>query len=209
MVKRTGVVWAMLLVRDVLAVNLQHPGAALGKTGPVVLEVKFESMFAGSQRLLPFPPSFLDREEIIGEDRLALEQIEPVTAETATVGDDHPFPTTGRNLDIRRDRVGLGEDVRRVAIGRAGQFARIGELGSPSDVARLGGENAREVAIVQGEDLVFRRFHDEEFLHLPQLVGHRGCEIVGLRVVVGDVIEFPFVAVDHVGHLGPARNHGG
>ena len=87
--------------------------------------------------------------------------------------------------------------------------ARIGELGSPSGVARLGGENPRKEAIVHGEHLIFRRFHDEQFLHLPQLVGHLGCEIVGLRVVLGDVIQFPFVAVDHVRHLGPAANHGG
>ena len=84
------------------------------------------------------------------------------------------------------------------------KFARVGELVSPGGVARLGGQNALEEAIVQGEDLVFRRFHEEELLHLPQLVGHRGCEIVGLRVVVGDVIQLPFVAVDHVRHLGPS-----
>ena len=98
---------------------------------------------------MPFPPRFLHREEIVGEDRLALDQIEPVAAEVPTIGDDHPLPTTGRNLDIRRDGVGLGEDVWCVAIGRAGQIARIGELGSSSGVAWLGSENALEVAILQ------------------------------------------------------------
>ena len=59
--------------------------------------------------------------------------------------------------------------------------------------------------VAQGEHLIFRRFHEEELLHIPQLVGHLGCEIIGLRVVLGDVIQFPFVAVDHVRHFGHGR----
>src|SRR6185503_1839871 len=78
---------------DFLAVDLQYAAAALRHAGAVVSEVEFESMLARSERFLPFPPEFLKGEEIIGEDRLALEQIEPVAAEAATVGDDHPVRT--------------------------------------------------------------------------------------------------------------------
>ena len=80
--------------------------------------------------------------------------------------------------------------------------------GIASSVARLGGQKARRDAVVQGEHLVFCRFHEEELLHFAQLIGHRGCEIAGLRVVLGDVIQFPFEAVDHVGHLGQAERRG-
>jgi hypothetical protein len=52
---------------DLLAIHLQDAAAALGHAGPVVFEVEFESMLARSERLLPFPPSFLKSEEIVGE----------------------------------------------------------------------------------------------------------------------------------------------
>src|SRR4029077_10627608 len=74
------------LIGDFLAVHFQYAGAAFGDTGAVIFEVKFDRVLAWRERLLSFPARFLNREEIISEDGLPLEQIEPITAEAATVG---------------------------------------------------------------------------------------------------------------------------
>ena len=81
------------VVCNVLAIYPQYAGAALGRAGSVVLEVENKGMSARCKCLPAFPSEFLNCEEIIGEDRLALEQMKSVTAETATVGHDHPFST--------------------------------------------------------------------------------------------------------------------
>ncbi len=44
--------------------------------------------------------------------------------------------------------------------------------------------------------MVFRRLRQEQRLQLAQLVGIAGGEVVVLRVVVSDVVEFPLVVVD-------------
>jgi hypothetical protein len=80
-------------------------------TRAIVLEVEFQGVLARCEWLLPLPPNFLDREEIIGEDRLALEQIEPVAAEAATVTIT-PSPPPEECLSAclnRRNRLLMGE----------------------------------------------------------------------------------------------------
>ena len=71
------------LVGDFLAVHAQHAGAALAEAGAVVFEVEHERVLARCERLLAFPAEALQIEEVVGEHRLALEQIEAVAAEAA------------------------------------------------------------------------------------------------------------------------------
>src|SRR5581483_8227013 len=71
-------------------------------------------------------------------------------------------------------------------------------------------DEAREDRVIQRQHVVFRRLDQEEFLQLAQLFGILGGEVVVFGVVLGDVVELPFVAVDYVGQLGrpqePDRN---
>ena len=121
-VKRAGMVWGMLLGRDFLAVHLQYAGAALAMPGPSYLKSNTMVCLPGVERLLAFPAESLKGQEIVGEHRLALEQIEAVAAEAATVGDDHPLAAALRDLDLGGDGVGLAEDVRCVAVGQCRTF---------------------------------------------------------------------------------------
>ena len=96
----------------------------------------------------------------------------------------------------------------RVADGNAGILARVGEDRSPGGRARPRRHEARQDRVVQRQNLVFRRLRQEQRLHLLQLVGILGGEVVVLRVVLSDVVEFPFVFVDS-GSLAVPMSHGG
>src|SRR5262249_10536527 len=65
------------LVGDFFAIHRQDAGAALAETGAVVFEVKHDGVLAGRERLRAFPAETFGSELDVGEDRLALEQIEP------------------------------------------------------------------------------------------------------------------------------------
>ena len=74
----------------------------------------------------------------------------------------------------------------------------------PAVGARSRGKGALENTVVQREYVVFRRLDQEEFLHVTQLVRHLGGEVVVLRIVLGDVVKLPAVAVDDIGKLAEA-----
>ena len=59
--------------------------------------------------------------------------------------------------------------------------------------------------IIQREHLILLRLDHEEVLQLFQLVGMLRGEIVVLRIVIGDVVELPFVASQQIGHFGRAH----
>ena len=120
------------------------------------------------------------------------------------------------NFHVSGDGVGLGEYVRGIAVGQAGYFARVGELGAAGDRTRPRRKDALEDGIIQRKHLIFPGLIHEESLQLFQLIGILRREVVVLRIIVGDVIEFPFVAGHEVGHFGRAhepwglrRNRGG
>ena len=87
----------------------------------------------------------------------------------------------------------------------AGHFAGIGKDRLAGGGARSRGEGAFENTVVQRKYVVFRRLDQEELLHAAQLVRHLGGEVVVLRIVLGDVVKLPFVAVDHVGQMAHAH----
>ena len=57
-VKRTGVVWAMLMFATALPSTLSTPAPPLAMPGAVILEVEFQGMLARCEWLLPFLPNF-------------------------------------------------------------------------------------------------------------------------------------------------------
>ena len=90
-------------------------------------------------------------------------------------------------------------------VGQAGHFAGVSELGPPGDRTRPRRNDALEERIIQREHLIFPGLIHEESLQLFQLVGILCGEIVILGEVIGDVIEFPFVASHDIRHFGRAQ----
>ena len=85
-----------------LAVHRQDAGAALGHAGAVVFEVKHDRVFARRERVLAFPAESLQPQEIVGEHRLALHQVEAVATEAAAERVEHPFGAALREFPPRR-----------------------------------------------------------------------------------------------------------
>ena len=92
-------------------------------------------MFARRERLCSFPAEVFQSEQVVGEDRFALEQVKTIAPETASERVKHSLGAFRRNFHVSGDRVGLVEYVRCVAAGHAGYFARVGELGAAGHVA--------------------------------------------------------------------------
>ena len=95
-------VCGIFLLGDLLAVHPQDAGAALAEAGAVVREVEHDRVLARRERLLAFPAEPLQVEEVVGEHRLALEQVEAVAAEAAAVGHEHPLAAALREPPPRR-----------------------------------------------------------------------------------------------------------
>ena len=91
-----------LLAIHFLAVHRQDAGAALGHAGAVVFEVKHDGVFARRERFLAFPAESLHRQEVVGEHRLALQQVEAVAAEAAAERVEHALGAALREFPPRR-----------------------------------------------------------------------------------------------------------
>ena len=147
-------------------------------------------------------------EQVVVEDRLALEQVEAVAAEAAAQSHDHSFRPAFGDRHLGGDGVVLVQNAGSIADGNAGILTRVGENRFPGDRARSRRQEAREARVIQGEDLVFRRLRQEQRLHFLQLVGHLRGEVVVFRVVFGDVVKLPLVAVMTSGSLPVPRSQG-
>jgi hypothetical protein len=78
------------------------------------------------------------------------------------------------------------------------QLTGIGEDVPTSSHAWARRDHARRQRIVEREDLKLGRLHHEQLLHLPELAWIGSGEVVVLGPVLGQVGEFPLVAVHHV-----------
>ena len=95
-----------LFAGDFLAIHLKHASAAFAKTGPFVFEVEQDRVFARCERpVAAFPPESLQVDEVVGEHRLALEQIKPVSAKASAQCVDHAFGAALLNLYVSCDGV--------------------------------------------------------------------------------------------------------
>src|SRR5262249_39442409 len=88
---------------DFLAVNGQNAHATLSLARAVVLEIKYDCVFARRERLWALTREVWKSKQLVGENWLPLEQVESVTAEAASERVEHTFGTLRRNLYISRD----------------------------------------------------------------------------------------------------------
>src|SRR5690349_12202916 len=93
------------LAGNLLAVNGQHAAAALAIAGPVIFEIERDGVLARLERRAQpvprtdagFPAVSFQVQHVVYEDRLALQQIETVAAESAAEGRDHSFSAALRD----------------------------------------------------------------------------------------------------------------
>src|SRR5262249_49367415 len=127
-----------LLFRDRLIVYLERTGAALTDAAraaerershaeTVVLEVELDRMFARGQYVGGFPLDAFQVDQVPGEHRLALEDVETVASEAPPLGDQHTVAAALRNFDLCLEVVRRVQERRRVAVGRTGERCRPGE----------------------------------------------------------------------------------
>src|SRR5215470_15087803 len=76
---------------------------------PVVFEVELQRVLAWHQCLRSLPAHAFQVDEVPQKHRLALEHIEPVTAEAAALGHDHAFGAALRDVDLGLEGVGRVE----------------------------------------------------------------------------------------------------
>src|SRR5262249_26295844 len=109
--QRNGVRYG--LASHLLAVHLKHAGAATADaahavvgerahTEAIVLEVELQCVLAWRQRIRTLAGEALQIEEVIQKDRLILQYVKPVTAESAALRHDHAFGAACRDLDLGR-----------------------------------------------------------------------------------------------------------
>ena len=142
-------------------------------------------------RLGAFPADPLQVHQVPEEHRLALEQIEAVAAEAAALRDDHPFGAALRDLHLGLEVVRGVEDARRVAVGRAGQLAGVGEHVAAGRDAGPRRDEPRGHGRIQRQDLVLLRLDPEQVLHLLELLRVLGGDVVRLRPVLAQVVQLP------------------
>src|SRR5262245_29498720 len=108
---------------DDLAVEFQRANAGAtdagevverqrARTKAVVLEVELDDMPAGRDRVRAFPLETLKIEHVPQPNRFALQQIEAVAPKAAAGGEDDPFGTALRHLDVGGGCVGRVEQQR-------------------------------------------------------------------------------------------------
>ncbi len=54
--------------------------------------------------MVAFPAGRQKHEQVVGEYRLTVEQVQPVPAPASALGDDHPVAAALRDLDLGGDR---------------------------------------------------------------------------------------------------------
>jgi hypothetical protein len=116
-VMRAGMVCGTFLLATSLSSTFRPPGAPFADTGAVICEAKHDGVLARRKRLLAF-------QEVVGEHRLALQKIKPVSTEVATQGGEHAFGAALRNLHFGSNGIGLGDEVGRIAARETGHSTR-------------------------------------------------------------------------------------
>src|SRR6516162_9600807 len=84
-------------------------------------------MFARRESLLATPTKPLFVQEVVKEHRLALQQVQTVTAEAPALRDNHPLATVLWNNDFCRNDVRSVNDARGLVGGKTRYLTKIGE----------------------------------------------------------------------------------
>src|SRR4029453_7726262 len=88
---------------DSCAVVVQGNVAALGQPAAVVGELHPHLVCAVRDRLVGLGGELLDAKHVVDELGLAVLRIEAPATEATALGDDHPFDSGGRDLDVGGD----------------------------------------------------------------------------------------------------------
>ena len=119
--------------------------------------------------------------EVVAEDGLAFEQIEAVSGETSTVGEDDAFGSAFRDDDFRLDAPRFVLGIRCGAFGDADETGEVGEgIASGGEAGAVRHVEALDLAVINRQDIVFLGFLPEEFLEFFELRGFFRGEVVSL-----------------------------
>jgi len=55
-----------------------------------------------------------------------------------------------------------------------------------------------KASVIEGEYPLLLLLYDEALLHVAQLVGYQGGEVIGLGSLLGEVVELPFEVIDDI-----------
>src|SRR5450631_83037 len=105
----------------------------------MVREVEHDCVLASRKRWLVFgrcPSSRDEHDQVVCKYRLALEQIESITAEASPFGHNHSVAAPFGHIELGGNRERFVEDARRIAIRNSRVFTGVGENGLTSDRAR-------------------------------------------------------------------------
>src|SRR5262245_65414301 len=72
------------------------------RTETVIFEIEYDGVFARRNRLGTLPADAMDVKQVIGEDRLALQQVQPISAKSAPLADQHALRSALRHHDLNR-----------------------------------------------------------------------------------------------------------
>src|SRR5207247_7937111 len=92
---------------DLVSVDVERHGAALGEPAAVVGELHPHLMLPGWDRRITLDLEALQAEQVVAVRRPALVCVEAPAGEGATLGDDHALGTFVGDDQLRRDGVGL------------------------------------------------------------------------------------------------------
>src|SRR4029077_4121399 len=104
------------------------------------------------------PAVSLQIEQVVGEYRLAFEQVEAVPAEATAHRRDHSLRAALGNGDLGGDSVVLVHDTRSIPDWNVGILTMVGEFCFPCDRTRSRCKQARQDRVIQRQNLVFLCF---------------------------------------------------
>ena len=194
---------------DLVAVDEESGGAAFAEAASVIGEVHADGGFAGGEGAGSGDLVGDEAEEVVAEGWLAVFEVEAPAAEAAALREDDAVGAALRDVQVCGDGEGAVLDVDEDVLAHAGHALAERERGAACHqigAADESGVEALETAVVDGQDAVLDRLLDEEVLHLLELGGIGGGEIVGEAEVVAGVVELPFVVLQRGTGLGfPGR----
>ena len=184
---------------DLLAVHAERAGAAFADAAAVVLEVEDNGVLAGRKGVFGRDVVVRDVRQVVMEHRLAVLEHQRVAGRQAALRQHDALFAALREDHVGGDAERLVLHVGRRAFGDARQVSVVGELGASAREAGTNGHvKPRHLAVVQRQHVVFGGLGIEQQLQFVELVGVLVGKVDGLAEVVGDVIELPLVAADHI-----------
>ena len=188
-VKAAGTVIFAVVRATSLPSTLSTMSAGAPGFGALSVVLDDDGVFAGRDLLRRLRDRAVDDHQVVFEDEMALVHVTGEAAAGAAQGVEH---AAGIRAAFEVD----GDGVVVIAQGGRGELGHAGGgvVEGPARVGRLDpvfGMNAQPDAGADGEGFVFLRLREEELLHFRQLLRLFLGEVVHLREVLGEIVEFP------------------